>query len=713
MIDVTGGRYETCGIGFDRSAGAGYGGTGRGLLSAGAWESVVVSDVYGCADDGRREGDGVGSRVRCAIVETTIGWQSSREFMAVEADGLKSYKSEMQGQEFLYDPPAVRVKLPFQQGQTWTSTVNQYGMSITTMNQCAGREKVQTPAGAFDCIRVQSTANLPGQGTIVSQSYYAPGTGLVHQVVQAGGQQMTASLVSTNVKPKAVPTPPEAQPKPAEKPALDRYESPDGKVVLYKPHEWIAKQEAIGEGAIAVSVMEPAENAAVVFMTLPVDQGIGDSVQLMARCMKGLRDEYPDVKATSVKSSQDKSRTIAGLTLTAEGKKGIGHGYFFYTQQMGTVYILLAREDMWEKLKPTLTTIAANLAYTPEGVAKVVAQGQALEDESPTEEAPTLSPAVMMRRASRRKGKQVPLRQAALPDQSMTLQIPEGWSLQGQKLQFTTFRDPQTKQYGVGSGRHTIIPTQFAMPGTITAPYQPPAGALRLVLELGQVGTDIQVLDECPTEEAIPEAAQAIGQLRTQGMQVDARLMHVRFRSIPTGATLRGLFAVQCSKTPMSPVWQIAADGSWAPDAEYEQWLPLYLRIVKSAKVNQQWFAGEMQNRHAQQQQLNRNLQNSIAESNQAFEGYMESLRNADRSRDYISHMWSETTLGQGSWVAENEGAKVYRTDSWGIEGPEGRIDATAYNNTYFKGENPWGGEDLNLVDTYEEYEKYIANPQP
>lgn len=34
---------------------------------------------------------------------------------------------------------------------------------------------------------------------------------------------------------------------------------------------------------------------------------------------------------------------------------------------------------------------------------------------------------------------------------------------------------------------------------------------------------------------------------------------------------------------PMSPVWQVLADGSWAPDKEYE-WLPLYLRIIKSTQ---------------------------------------------------------------------------------------------------------------------------------
>ena len=42
--------------------------------------------------------------VRCSIVETTVGWQASREYMAMEADGLKTYKTQAQGQEFLYDP---------------------------------------------------------------------------------------------------------------------------------------------------------------------------------------------------------------------------------------------------------------------------------------------------------------------------------------------------------------------------------------------------------------------------------------------------------------------------------------------------------------------------------------------------------------------------------------------------------------------------------
>ncbi len=663
--------------------------------------------------------------VRCVVVETTLGWQSSREFVRAEADGLKAYKSEMQGQEFVYDPPVVRVKLPFQEGQTWTSTVNQFGMSIVTTYQSAGRERVQTPAGAFDCVVVQSTAALPGQPPIVSMNYYAADMGLVHQIVQTGGQQMIATLVSANVRPSQKParTAP-AQTTPAvpdtsreeaetteEKAALERYESPDGKVVLYKPREWAVEQEALGEGMLAVSVLEPEEDAAVVFMSFPVDQDIPDSVKLMARCMMALREEYPDIKATRVSSSPEKDRTIAEVTLSAEGEQGKGHAYFFHTPRVGTVYFLLARTDRWEELRPMMTNVAANLAYAPEGITTVVQQAQARASAAPATPGTALSPGVLIKQASQRAGKQVPLQSVALPDRSASLQIPQGWDLEGQKLEFVTVNNRQTRTHGMGCTKHNFMANNMSLPGVINAPYQPPAQALKRVLEAGPGTREVQVLSICSVEEAVPELAQSIQSMRAQGMQVEARLIYAQFRNVPTGTTERGLFSVQCVGMPMNPAWQVMLQGCWAPANEFEQWLPLFLRLEKTIQINPQWFGQEMQGRAATQRRLNAGLMNSIAESNQAFDDYMGSLRDADRSRDYTSHMWSQTTLGQGNWVAENEGAKVYQTDSWGIEGPEGRIDHQAYNNTHFTGENPWGGEDLELVDTREEYEGYIANP--
>ncbi len=730
--------------------------------------------------------------VRCGIVETDMGGQIGREYLAADAEGLKTYMGQMQGQEFRYDPPVTRIKLPYREGDTWTATVSQLGMSMTTKFQSLGRERIETPAGTFDCIKIRSSVvAMPGQPQVDSISYYAEGVGAVHQVMQAGDQKLVITLAATNVRPAqellqtpesplthqaaekircpqcgtmadagakfcpqcgakllqpsapptncpkcnaklpagakfcpscgekiAVPAPAPGPDQPAprpvgDQPELEEYRSADGKVLLYKPKGWLVEEgEIFGEGTYGVSIMEPEENAAIVFMTFPVDEQIKDSIMLAARCTEAIREEYPDLKTTHLSSTPERNRTIAEMTLTADGEKGIGHGYFFQTERIGTVYLLLAREDMWNELRPTLTTVAANLAFAPEGVAAVQRRGQELAARvsSGQPQGQVLHPAALIQQASQRPGPQVSLQQVALPDQSMVMQIPQGWKLEGQKLQFIACNNPQTRTHGMGYVSHTIIPTDMPIAGAITASYQPPARALKLVLESGQTTRDVQVLSECLAEQAVPELAQSIQKMRAQGQQVDVRLIYARFKNVPTGMAQRGLFTVQCTSSSMSPVWQVLVQGSWAPEDEYDQWLPLYLRIDKSIQVNQQWMGQEMQGRAVRQQQLNRNLQDSIAGSQRAFDDYMGSLQNASRSRDYTSHMWSQTTLGQGTWVAENEGARVYETDSWGIQGPEGRIDSPAYNTTNFTGENPWGGGSLELVDTRPEYERYIAN---
>jgi hypothetical protein len=76
--------------------------------------------------------------VRCSIVETIMGGQTNREYLASDAQGLNAYMAQAQGQEFRYDPPILRIKLPFEQGQTWTSTINQYGMVFTTTFESVG-----------------------------------------------------------------------------------------------------------------------------------------------------------------------------------------------------------------------------------------------------------------------------------------------------------------------------------------------------------------------------------------------------------------------------------------------------------------------------------------------------------------------------------------------------------------------------------------------
>ncbi len=260
---------------------------------------------------------------------------------------------------------------------------------------------------------------------------------------------------------------------------LEKYQSADGKVMLYKPKDWnVTQGDVFGEGTYSVVVMEPKEDAVVLFITFAVNEQIKDSVVLAAKCIEALKEEYPDLKVTNMNSTNEKERTIADITLTDEGEKGTGHAYFFRAQNLGSVYVLLAKEKKWSELRPTLTAIAANLAYAPKGIAAVQEQGQKLAAQAPTPEAPVSTLVAMIKDASQKPGKQVALQRAVLPDQSMSIQMPQGWTIEGQKIQFTIVDDPTKRMHGMGYVSHTVIPMNMPMvQGVINTPYQAPPQA--------------------------------------------------------------------------------------------------------------------------------------------------------------------------------------------------------------------------------------------
>jgi hypothetical protein len=723
--------------------------------------------------------------VRCAIVESTaqnaMGSQVSTEYLTIDSEGLKVYMSQTLDQEIRYYPPVIRIKLPFQQGQIWTSTLDQASISLVTTFRSVGTQEITTQAGNFKCIVINSRISVPGQGIVTSENYYADGTGLVRQVMSVAGQTITSSLKSYNVKPtenisapsnttqltkcpfcgadikpgakfcsscgKEIPrvtAPPQPQAPtvcpncgaklpegakfcpecgepivvptstktvvvdPNEEKKIVQYLSPRGTLMLYKPQNWEVIEQNLGSGAYAATIMRPDETAVAVFVTFQVGGDVNNSVSLAGACLRAFKDEIPDLDGKNVKSTSDRSRTIMDITFTEEQERGVGHGYFFYTQNVGTVYLLLARDDLWKQMRPILTTIASNIAYSPEGIDKVIDKGKEIANQTVvvTQER-VLNPAAMIQKAKNSTGKQLQLVPAELTDGSLALRIPENWSIEGQELEYVLVDDRQMRSCGMNSISQTIIPSPVPVPGVMNAEYLPPPQALSLILQSQNIGTEVEILGELPGEQALPELAQAVQTMRMQGLRVDSRLIHVKFRGVG-GRPLRGIFSVQCMSIPMSPVWQVSVDGSWAPDEEFEEWLPLFLRIGETLQVNQQKAQAVLQDRYYAQQQLNRNLQNSIAGANQVFDEYMVSLQNADRSRDYTSWMWSQTTLGQGTWVANNEGADVYQTNSFGIHGPDDSVDRPAYNTTNFTGVSPWTQEQLELIDTRPEFEQYL-----
>ncbi len=483
-----------------------------------------------------------------------------------------------------------------------------------------------------------------------------------------------------------------------------QYITSNGNLILYKPQSWKIAEQNIGKDAYSASIIRPDDSALVVFVAFPAGGDVNDSVSLAGTCVKEFRKNIPDLNGTNLVSTTDKSRTDMDIKFTAGPEKGTGHGYFFYTQKVGTVYLLLSRDDLWEEVHPLLTNIASNIAYYPEGIEKAIDKAKNIAGNIEiTEQVNSINPAAILQQAKKASGKQMELIQAVLPDKSLELQIPKDWNIaKEQDLNYLLIDNRQTHYYGMFSSSSFVIPSA-AIPGVLNTDYLPASQALESVLQLQGLGTNMQIVGELACEQILPELSKAIQNIQMQGYQVDNRLIEVKFSGI-SNKPLHGIFSVQCIASPMNPLWQVSVDGSWSPDDEYDQWLPLYLRIGETFK----WAKVENQNRYYALQMLNRNLQNSIADSNQSFDEFKNSSKNDIRNMDYTSWMLSKTTLGQSTWVARNEGAQVRQTNTFGIKDSSDSTDDPSYNTTSFTGISPWNINQLKLIDANDEFQKYL-----
>ena len=177
------------------------------------------------------------------------------------------------------------------------------------------------------------------------------------------------------------------------------------------------------------------------------------------------------MQAANMNSTPDRGRTMAELTLTDEGEKGTGHGYFFHTQSIGTFYLLLAKSRLWNELRPTLTAIMANLAFAPQGVAAVQKQGQTLAAETPAVDGATLWSAALSGRRRRGPEGNSPCSRRPCRTSPCRSRSPRAGIWRGRKSS-SSLRTIQTRTHGMANVSHTIIPMDMPVPGAINAPYE-------------------------------------------------------------------------------------------------------------------------------------------------------------------------------------------------------------------------------------------------
>ncbi len=120
---------------------------------------------------------------KLVTVSHTIGEQSFESHRyEVSGAGLSVVAMDKRDGRFVPIQPDVLLKLPVKPGQRWEG-VNADGLKYVRTTK--GIEKVKTPAGEHDAIRVDGELAAPdirgAVGTVLVSSWYAPGVGLVRE----------------------------------------------------------------------------------------------------------------------------------------------------------------------------------------------------------------------------------------------------------------------------------------------------------------------------------------------------------------------------------------------------------------------------------------------------------------------------------------------------------------------------------------------------
>jgi hypothetical protein len=114
------------------------------------------------------------------------GMAVSEDYL-VFGEGVFSYGTASGGQVVRFEPPlVVYPPAPIEIGDSWQSTTQLGGMTLTLQSEVLGLRGVQTAAGRFNALQIRQRTLTSTGGSTVLDLFFVPGVGVVRFVTQDG-----------------------------------------------------------------------------------------------------------------------------------------------------------------------------------------------------------------------------------------------------------------------------------------------------------------------------------------------------------------------------------------------------------------------------------------------------------------------------------------------------------------------------------------------
>lgn len=242
----------------------------------------------------------------------------------------------------------------------------------------------------------------------------------------------------------------------------------------------------------------------------------------------------------------------------------------------------------------------------------------------------------------------------------------------------------------------------------IHAPYMPPIDALMTLMR--RFGSSRLAVVERSRD---PARAQAAAGVLNRRLEAETAVLGFTDEK---GVRCKGYYEVLGLSPLPSGQWGIIFFAVWAPDAEFDRYLPALAKISESFRVNERWAADYIrQGVENLKRQVARTSRMMAETATAAREASLAAFQERARSQEYLDNKRTASIRGEQEWVSQVEGGALYKSDRWGFSREGERLSEDqpyAYQN--HQGRNPRYNESMTPVDASREvFERVYGTRRP
>ena len=456
-------------------------------------------------------------------------------------------------------------------------------------------------------------------------------------------------------------------------PAMEKYVSPHGDFVVYRPVGWAVTETSSGPDDWSVRVAGPHEYLESAIAARAAVRG-GVLGALATEC-RPLRQRAPDLALTRVRANRERTRVVYDFTYTdrTRGRRE-GRGWISLARGGCTLRRCEAPAGRLSQYEDVLLTILANVRLIRGGFGAGAHSAAA--------------------------ARPLPLATHRLTDGSASFGLPAGWECTDLRAGQFVARDPRGGATFMVGAVDLVTPRLGVRPPNVpVSPYLDPARAWPLLMRPFMSGLRWIAAEPLPALDA------QIGRVYTSGPVRSASLQYT-YRS-REGVACRGYTFGISYGSRLDTNWKFWHITVVAPERAFARYVPTLAAMMGSYRINDAYAAEYIARGMARLHELEAQTRGMVARNADEIHAMMQSAYDErQRSQDWIDYERTGWIRGEQDWVSGVEGGTVWHTDAWGTRNTyTGQSwEGAPFDYYHFKGETTGG--DLVPIDNRELYER-------